>query len=126
MIGRIFIAMVALFIGACASSGPQTSAPAATAPSAQAEAATSDASSQATAEGIEDLDAPDVPKTAQAYTDSNGNEIVCRREQLTGSKMSRRVCRLRSDIEAREEEDQAALRQMRSIRSGSQADMEGT
>ena len=126
MIGRIFIAMVALFVGACASSGPEAPAAAATAPSQQAEATASDAATAPAEEGIEDLDAPDVPKTAQAYTDSKGNEIVCRREQLTGSKMSRRVCRLRSDIEAREAEDQAALRQMRSMRSGSQREMEGT
>lgn len=52
-------------------------------------------------------------------------DIVCRSEAITGSKFRRKVCRNVADIEARADEDQAALRQMRSIRSGSSNDMQG-
>jgi hypothetical protein len=53
-------------------------------------------------------------------TDDKDDEIVCRREHVTGSHFKRKVCRRASDLAARAEEDKAALRQMRAVRSGSQ------
>ena len=50
-------------------------------------------------------------------------EIVCRKEQRTGSKFYREVCYTRAQIENRADADKEALRQMRSVRTGSQSDV---
>ncbi|MDJ0905108.1 MAG: hypothetical protein QNI96_03720 [Woeseiaceae bacterium] len=67
---------------------------------------------------IYDLDAPNVATTASVAPDDKEDEIVCRREIITGTRMSERVCRKRSDIEATEASSRDALRKMR--QSGSQ------
>ncbi len=41
------------------------------------------------------------------------DEIICRREIITGTRMSHRVCRRKADIEAAEASSQDALRKMR-------------
>ncbi|MEL7022825.1 MAG: hypothetical protein AAGL69_03695 [Pseudomonadota bacterium] len=50
-------------------------------------------------------------------------EVICRKEQRTGSRFYREVCFTRAQIEARADADKDALRQMRSVRSGSQSDV---
>ena len=110
MIGRISLAAIAAVLGACASSGPETPAPA---------DVDTVASEAAPAEGeIYDLDAPNVEQTAAVAPEDDGDEIVCRRETITGTRMSHRVCRRRADMEAMEEDSQDALRKMR--QTGSQ------
>ena len=57
---------------------------------------------------------------------SNPDEIVCRREKQTGSKMSKRVCRTRAEIEARAAKDQETLRQSRATQTGSECVLNGS
>jgi hypothetical protein len=64
-------------------------------------------------------------KVAADTSAGESDEVVCRSETITGSKFRKKVCRRVADIEARADEDQAALRQMRSIRSGSSNDTQG-
>lgn len=116
MIRRISVAATAICIGACASSGPEAPAPAAA--SAPVEAVAPEAAPAAAAGEIHDLDAPNVEQTASIAPDDKADEIVCRRERITGTRMSHKVCRKRSDIEATEADSQEALRKMR--QSGSQ------
>ncbi len=112
MIGRISVAAISIFIGACASSGPEAPAPA------EVDAVASDETSAPPADDLYDLDAPNVETTASIAPEDNSDEIVCRREIGTGTKFSRKVCRRRADVEARAGDDQEALRKMR--KSGSQ------
>jgi hypothetical protein len=105
MIGRISVVAISICIGACASSGPE--APAAS--SASVDAVASDNPSAPPAGDLHEPDASDVEKTA-----SDSEEIVCRREKATGTKMTRTVCRTRADIDARAAKDQDALGQSRS------------
>ena len=120
MIGRILAAATAIGIGACASSGPE--APVAAAEPAIVDAAATDTA--ASADEIHVSDAPDVEQTASVAPEDQDSEMVCRREIITGTKMSRKVCRHRADIEAREARGQDALRGMR--KSGSQMERERT
>ncbi|MEL7448671.1 MAG: hypothetical protein AAFN78_05640 [Pseudomonadota bacterium] len=79
--------------------------------------AASDASSDAQA-GKDDAEMAAAEGESFAANDDDGDEIVCRRERMTGSNIAKRVCRKASDIEARAEADQAVMRQRGSIRSG--------
>jgi len=127
MIGRFSIAAISVCIGACASSGPEAPAPAETAvvpattvaAPASVDATATDQPSAAPAGEIHELDAPGVEMTAKALPGDESDEIICRRERETGTKMSKRVCRRRSDIEARAAEDQGKVREMRKINTGS-------
>ena len=114
MIGRISVAAISMCIAACASSGPETPAPAETASSASVDAVASDNPSAPPAGDLHEMDAPSVEKTASASPENDPNEMVCRKEKVFGSKMRFRVCRKRSDIEARSASDQEALRNSRS------------
>ena len=116
MIGRILVAAAAICIGACASSAPEAPAE----PAAVDAAATDIA---APAGEIHDLDTPNVEQTASVAPEEE-SKMVCRREVITGTRMSRNVCRHRADIEAREARGQDALRGMR--KSGSQMERERT
>lgn len=118
MIGRILLLAVSLSVGACASSGPETSAPAVTDPSAGTDAVASEMQSTAPGPVIDDPDAPTVEMSASASAASDPDEIVCRRETPTGSRMSRRVCRTRAEIEARTAKDQETLERSRATQSG--------
>ena len=110
MITRISLAAIAALLGACASSGPETPAPA---------SVETVATETAPAEGeIYDLDAPNVEQAAAVTPDDDADEIICRRETITGTRMSHRVCRRRADMESMEEDGQEALRKMR--QTGSQ------
>ena len=118
MIGRISVAVIAICIGACASSGPEAPAPAAAASPPAVDAVASDKPVAAPAGEIHDIDAPNVPMTANVPPGAGSDEIVCRREIVTGTRMRETVCRKRSDIEERAGDDQKSLRNMR--QSGSQ------
>ena len=118
MIGRILLLTVSLCIGACASSGPETSAPAVTDPSAATDAVASDIQSAPLGPIIDDPDAPTVVVSASASAASDADEIICRRETPTGSRMSRRVCRTRAEIDARAEKDQEILERSRATQTG--------
>lgn len=131
MIKPISVAAISICIAACASSGPEAPPPAATAatapeaaaPSVAANAVSASDSTPTAGGGIQELDAPDVPMTATVSTESQGNEMVCRRERETGTKFSRKVCRSRAEIEARESKDQDKMREMRKINTGSHKDI---
>ena len=124
MIGRFSLAAILLCLGACASSGPEApqasqSEPQAAPepPAAQADAVTPEATSTESDGSIEDLPAPNVEQTASVRANEE-DQIVCRMETATGTRMRERVCRKQSDIDAAAEDSQDALRGMR--KSGSQ------
>ena len=87
MIGRITLAAFAVCLAACASSGPERRA--------------LTAEEQAAADQYAE-------ELLNAKVESG--EVICRKEQATGSRMSKRVCRKRAEIEERAELDQEALR----------------
>jgi hypothetical protein len=60
-----------------------------------------------------ELDAADTPEIADASSENESDERVCRREKQAGSNFSRKVCYTRAQIDARAEKDQDAVRQMR-------------
>ena len=125
MIGRILVAAISIFIGACASSGPQAPVPAVTASSASVDAVATDNPSTPSAGDLQDLDAPDMPQTASASPESDPDELICRRERETGSKFTTRICRTRGEIAAREAQDQEILRGIRTIHTGSECALTG-
>ena len=67
---------------------------------------------------VDDKDAVSVAVTPAAAAATDPNEVVCRRETPTGSRMSYRVCRTRAEIEERSEKDQESLRNSRALQSG--------
>ncbi|MBT8071723.1 MAG: hypothetical protein KJO80_14915 [Gammaproteobacteria bacterium] len=71
---------------------------------------------------LHELDEAGAPKIASASSESELDEVVCRREREAGSNFYTKTCFRRSQIEARSEEDQEALRRMRRIRSGTQSE----
>ncbi len=107
---QFVVAATILGIAACATPGPETPVP-------SAKVETSVITSTPTvAEGeFEDIDVPEVPKMtnipAQA-SNPDPNELICRRERITGSHRVTRVCRKRAQIEARRVADQEAVRKM--------------
>jgi hypothetical protein len=125
MIRRISLATISLCIGACASSSPEAPAPAVTDPSAGAAAVASDIPSAPPGGVTHDPDAPVVEMSASALAASKPDEIVCRRETQAGTKMSKRVCRTRAEIEARAAKDQETLRRSRATQSGSDCALNG-
>ena len=106
----LLVAMLSVFVAACASSG---SGDTSTTPSAQV--VTSELHTDNPEYDTDDLIMDN--KSTSAIAQNDPDEIVCRRERATGSNISRRVCRRRADIEARAADDQGALRQMRSTAS---------
>jgi len=112
MTGRILVAAISICIGACASSGAEAPSPAATASSASVDAVASDKPAAPPAGELHELDAPDVALTANVLPGDESDNIVCRKERATGTKMSRTVCRKRADIEARAADAQEATRKM--------------
>ena len=125
MIGRILVAAISIFIGACASSGPEAPASAVTAPSASVDAVAPDNPSAPPAGDPQDLDAPDMPQTASASPENDPDEIICRRERETGSNFATKICRTRAEIEAREAQDQELMRGIRNRRTGSECALTG-
>ena len=113
MIGRLSVAAISMCIAACASSGPETPAPAETASSASVDAVASDNPSAPPAGLVPETDPPAVEQTAIVSPASDADEIICKLERESGSNMRFRVCRKRSEIEARSAADQDALRNSR-------------
>lgn len=115
------ITAAALLLGACASNTPQTIAPA----NVTAEATQPVAAPQ-TETNIKNVATSESGKvTMVKTTDDEEDKIICRREFVTGSHFRKKVCRRASDLAARAEEDKAALRQMRAVRSGSENAVQG-
>ena len=115
MNARISLLATVFFVSACATSGPE-----ATESSEQVEvsAAETEAPLQASAN-------PQDIVIDQVEIVQDEDDVVCRRERITGSNISRKICRSTASLAARAAEDQAALRQMRSFRSGSLDDTNG-
>ena len=105
-------------VSACASSGTADNTQvAAAAPQATTAMPASNASSET--QGSEDvIEAHKSEAPSESFAVNNDEEIVCRRERITGSNISKKVCRKASDMAARAADDQAALRQIRSQRAG--------
>ena len=120
MIKRISVAALSICIGACASSGPEAPAPAAMASSETANSVASDKPTSQSEDEIHELAATEAPEVASASSENESDELVCRPEKEAGRNFYRKVCFTRAQIEARAERDQEALRQMRSMKSGSQ------
>jgi hypothetical protein len=122
MIKGISAAALSIFIGACATSGPEAPEPAATAPSETASAVASDSPAAPSGDATPELDTSGAQELASAEPEYDPNEVICRRERESGSNFYRKTCYTRAQLEARQEQDQDALRQMRSMRSGGQQD----
>lgn len=118
MIKQTLVIAISIFIGACASPGPETPAPEVKASSASVEAVAPDNPSNPPAGDLQGADAPDTQQVVSASPENDPNELICRRERETGSKFSTRICRTRAEIEAREEADQKILRESGKIRTG--------
>ena len=118
MIKQTLIIVISIFIGACASSGPEAPAPAVTASSASVDAVAPENPSTPPAGDLQGADAPDTPQIVSASPENDPNELICRRERETGSKFTQRICRTRAEIEAREAADQEILREMGKIQTG--------
>jgi hypothetical protein len=118
MLRQISIVVFSLSLGACASSGQDVPTPDATIPSAAANEVASDLRSDLPEGEIQDLDAPEVETSAIASDASQSDEVVCRREKPTGSKMSRNVCRTRAEIDARAEQDKEMWQRSRTTQTG--------
>ena len=125
MIKNILISVIFIFIGACASSGPETPAPAAPASSANVDAVAPDNPSNPPAGDLQGADAPDTPQIVSASPENDPNELICRRERETGSKFSTRICRTRAEIEAREAADRDIMREMGKIQTGGSCALNG-
>lgn len=115
MTKQFVIIGTALLLAACATTDQDAVAPA-NAGSATTVEKTATTATEEAADGE--------AKTASA-TEEKKDKIICRKEMVTGSRMTKKVCRTAADIKARAESDKDALRQMRTVRSGSQDDMQG-
>jgi hypothetical protein len=78
-----------------------------------ADAVVSDKPASPSENEVYELDAADTPEIADASSDNESDELVCRREKQAGSNFSRKVCYTRAQIDARAQKDQDAVRQMR-------------
>ena len=125
MIKQTLVILISIFIGACASSGPETPAPAVKASSASVEAVAPDNPSNQPAGDLQGADTADTPQIVSASTENDPNELICRRERETGSRFSTRICRTRAEIEAREEADRDIMREMGKIRTGGSCALNG-
>lgn len=119
MIGRILIAAISIFFSVCAFSGPEAPAPAATTSSASADTVAPDNPPAPPAVDDKDLDAAEVVQTVDAAPENDPDELICRREQETGSKFFRKICRTRAEIERRREQDQQIMQTGRKTSGGS-------
>ena len=62
-----------------------------------------------------ELDEASVPEIASASSENESDELVCRREREAGSNFYRKTCFTRAQIDARAEQDQDTVRQMRRV-----------
>ena len=122
MIRGIPVAALSICIGACASSGPEAPPPAAMASSETVNAVASDNPASPSDVGIHESDETGAPGIVSVSTEHESEEKICRREKSLGSNFYRNVCFTRAEIEARAEQDQDAIRSMRRMRVGPQAE----
>jgi hypothetical protein len=106
MIERLTVLMFTLTLAACAS-GPETASTA---------SAENDQVDEAVAENAEQM---------AAANEEPEDDMVCRREKRPGSNFTRKVCYPRSALEGRADQDQEALRQMRSLSPSSTQEFGG-
>ncbi len=125
MSGRFLLAVVSICIGACASSGPEAPEPVATSSTQGVETVAANNSAAEPAEDFYALEPDGVEPDESEVRPEKSNEMICRREKLTGSNIARRICRTRAEIEAQAAEAQQQLHEMRSPRTGSQDAMQG-
>ncbi len=125
MIVRILVTAISIFIAACATSGSEVPAPAVTASSATVDTVASDNPSVPPAGDPQDLDTADTPQTASVSPENDPDEKICSRESETGSKFTTKICRTRAEIEARAEADQALMRTVRKMKTGSECALTG-
>ena len=118
MIKQTLEIAISILIGACASSGPETPAPEVSASSASVDAVAAGNPSAPPAGDPQGEGAADTPQIVSASPENDPNELICRRERETGSKFTKRICRTRAEIEAREKADQEMLREMNKIQTG--------
>ena len=115
MNARISLLAIVFCVSACATSGPEATESSEQVVVSEAETA---APLQASAN-------PQDIVINQVEIVQDEDDVVCRRERATGSNIARKICRSTASLAARAAEDQAALRQMRSFRSGSLDDTNG-
>ena len=101
------IAITAFLLSACA-----TTEPAATSSLA--------AETRTTMKNADEVGTADSAKSADATETDESQKVVCRDYVITGSRFSKKVCRRQATIDQASDDNQAALRQMRATRSGSQ------
>ena len=99
---RIFIVAVALLgIAACATSGPESPVTGLEAET----SATTDNPTAAVAEGVtEQVGDPDATTMAAV---ADGDEMVCTRERLTGTRIKKKICMTRAERDRIREVNQA-------------------
>lgn len=110
--GKLTLCALAICIGACASSGSETTNPQAMAASAEPAAAAEGTSPVAAGE-IHDIEAPEVQQTAGNSQPNDPDEVICRKERETGSRFVARVCRTRAEMEREAEIAKESAMQMR-------------
>jgi len=93
-------------------------------PTAPTEAVQADApvtnSKEVLASGAESVDtaAPSPERVAELASAESPDDVICRREKVTGSHFARKVCRTRAQIEAEREAHQQALQRVNSTGFG--------
>ena len=97
MIRFSVLLLLVFFLGGCASTGSEQA----------------DATADAT-----ESDGPVVEATTAAMK-ADKEEVICRREQQTGSRFSTRVCRTRAEIDARAAKDQKTMQESATRGGGS-------
>jgi len=77
------------------------------------DAVASDSPASPSEEETNELDEAGVAEVASASSKSASDDLVCRREKIPGSNFSKKVCFTRAEIDAREQQSQDAVREMR-------------
>ena len=102
---RHVVAIAFLGIAACTTSGPESPVPGATA---ETSVITSDpTATEGEAEGV--IEQAGVSEAPVETTIADGNELICTREKLTGSRIKTEVCLTRAERERLQEEAQAYI-----------------
>ena len=112
----LIVSVISVGLAACASTGSETTDSTETA--SVGNVTTENSTAQVQGEGVPELDASELPQTAEVEYDPN--EVVCKREKQTGSRFTVKTCMTRAEMEAREERDQELMESMRRRQGGSQ------
>jgi hypothetical protein len=102
---RHVVAIAFLGIAACTTSGPESPAPGA---KAETSVITSDpTATEGEAEGV--VEQVGVSEAPVETTIADGNELICTREKLTGSRIPTKVCLTRAERERIQKEGQGYI-----------------